>query len=207
MRKQISKSVILLKLLIHLISFGFLTLLVIAIYTDNLGGDPTQGIIHYTGISALNTLLVTLLVSPLARKIKQGALVRVRRLLGLYSFFWASLHLVAFITLDLGLDWSLFASEITKRPYLTVGAVIWVILFFLAVTSTKSMQREMGAKWQKLHNWVYLAVILAPIHFYWSVKSEVAEPTIYIFIVTVLLLARWKTLKQRVFRKMSLFRL
>ncbi|MFQ0975894.1 protein-methionine-sulfoxide reductase heme-binding subunit MsrQ [Vibrio campbellii] len=201
MRKLTPKHIIALKVLIHLVSFGFLGLLIIAINTDNLGGDPVQGIIHYTGISALNTLFITLLVSPLARWTKQGLLVRLRRLLGLYSFFWAVLHLVAFTVLDLGLDWNLLASEIVKRPYLTVGAAVWVILFLLAVTSTQSIQRKMGPKWQKLHNWVYLAAILAPIHFYWSVKSEVAEPTIYIFIAIGLLLVRWKTLKQRVFRK------
>ncbi|GAK20031.1 putative membrane protein [Vibrio sp. JCM 19052] len=144
MRKLTPKHIIALKVLIHLVSLGFLGLLVIAINTDNLGGDPVQGIIHYTGIGALNTLFITLLVSPLARWTKQGLLVRVRRLLGLYSFFWAVLHLVAFAVLDLGLDWSLLASEIVKRPYLTVGAVVWVILLLLAVTSTQSIQRKMG---------------------------------------------------------------
>lgn len=86
MRKLTPKHIIALKVLIHLVSLGFLGLLVIAINTDNLGSDPVQGIIHYTGISALNTLFITLLVSPLARWTKQGLLVRVRRLLGLYSF-------------------------------------------------------------------------------------------------------------------------
>ncbi|HAT8501328.1 protein-methionine-sulfoxide reductase heme-binding subunit MsrQ [Vibrio vulnificus] len=201
MRKLTPKHIIALKVLIHLVFLGFLGLLVIAINTDNLGGDPVQGIIHYTGISALNTLFITLLVSPLARWIKQGLLVRVRRLLGLYSFFWAVFHLVAFAVLDLGLDWSLLASEIVKRPYLTVGAAVWVILLLLAVTSTQSMQRKMGPKWKKLHNLVYLAVMLAPIHFYWSVKSELAEPTTYILIAFGLILTRWNTLKQRVFKK------
>ncbi|EHY1015754.1 TPA: protein-methionine-sulfoxide reductase heme-binding subunit MsrQ [Vibrio vulnificus] len=201
MRKLTPKHIIALKVLIHLVFLGFLGLLVIAINTDNLGGDPVQGIIHYTGISALNTLFITLLVSPLARWIKQGLLVRVRRLLGLYSFFWAVLHLVAFAVLDLGLDWSLLASEIVKRPYLTVGAAVWVILLLLAVTSTQSMQRKMGPKWKKLHNLVYLAVMLAPIHFYWSVKSELAEPTTYILIAFGLILTRWNTLKRRVFKK------
>ncbi|HFQ5059220.1 TPA: protein-methionine-sulfoxide reductase heme-binding subunit MsrQ [Vibrio vulnificus] len=201
MRKLTPKHIIALKVLIHLVFLGFLGLLVIAINTDNLGGDPVQGIIHYTGISALNTLFITLLVSPLARWIKQGLLVRIRRLLGLYSFFWAVFHLVAFAVLDLGLDWSLLASEIVKRPYLTVGAAVWVILLLLAVTSTQSMQRKMGPKWKKLHNLVYLAVMLAPIHFYWSVKSELAEPTTYILIAFGLILTRWNTLKQRVFKK------
>ncbi|WP_302050955.1 protein-methionine-sulfoxide reductase heme-binding subunit MsrQ [Vibrio coralliilyticus] len=194
------KAITGLKVVIHGVSLSFLLLLVLKALAGGLGGDPVQGIIHYTGISALNTLFVSLLVSPLAKWTKQGALVRVRRLVGLYSFFWAVLHLVAYATLDLGLDWSLLASELIKRPYLTVGGAVWLILLSLSVTSTKAMQRRLGAKWQKLHNWVYLALLLAPIHFYWSVKSEVTEPTIYILIALVLLGFRWKTLKQRLLR-------
>lgn len=195
--KLTPKSIIALKVLIHTVSLGFFALLVIAIINDSLGGDPVQYIIHFTGISALNTLFITLLVSPLARWSKQGLLVRVRRLLGLYSFFWAVLHLIAFATLDLGLDWSLLASEIVKRPYLTVGAAVWIILLLLSVTSTQAMMRRLGPKWQKLHNWVYLAAILAPIHFYWSVKSEVTEPAIYLVGAALLLIARGKVLKKR----------
>lgn len=191
------KSIVALKVLIHTVSLGFLALLVIAINNDSLGGDPVQGIIHFTGISALNTLFITLLVSPLARWSRQGLLIRVRRLLGLYSFFWALLHLIAFATLDLGLDGSLLASEIVKRPYLTVGAAVWIILLLLSATSTQAMMRKLGSKWQKLHNWVYLAAILAPIHFYWSVKSEIVEPIVYVLIAVLLLAARWKVLKKR----------
>lgn len=200
MRKVPPKAIIALKTLIHIVSLGFFALLVIAVSNNTLGGDPVQSIIHFTGISSLNTLLITLLVSPIARWTKQGLLMRVRRLLGLYSFFWALLHLIAFATLDLGLDVSLLASEIVKRPYLTVGAAVWIILFLLAVTSTHAMQRKMGAKWQKLHNWVYLATILAVVHFYWSVKSEVAEPIIYIVIASGILLMRWKGVKKTAFR-------
>ncbi|USD63093.1 protein-methionine-sulfoxide reductase heme-binding subunit MsrQ [Vibrio sp. SCSIO 43140] len=197
MMKLTPKSIIALKVLIHTVSLGFFALLAIAIINDNLGGDPVQYIIHFTGISALNTLFVTLLVSPLARWSKQGLLVRVRRLLGLYSFFWAVLHLTAFVTLDLGLDWSLLASEIVKRPYLTVGAAVWIILLLLSVTSTQAMMRRLGSKWQKLHNWVYLAATLAPIHFYWSVKSEIAEPAMYLVGAGLLLIVRRKILKKR----------
>ncbi|MGF1862323.1 protein-methionine-sulfoxide reductase heme-binding subunit MsrQ [Photobacterium profundum] len=186
-----------LKVIIHIVSLGFLLLLVGQTLTGNLGADPIQGISHFTGKAALNTLMITLLLSPLARYFKQGALVRVRRLVGMYSFFWAALHLSGYLILDLGLDWQLLASEIISRPYLSLGAISWIILASLAITSTQGMQRRLGRRWQKLHNWVYLALLLAPIHYYWSVKSGIVEPGLYILMAITLLSFRWKTFKKR----------
>ncbi|MGF1792853.1 protein-methionine-sulfoxide reductase heme-binding subunit MsrQ [Photobacterium profundum] len=185
-----------LKVIIHIVSLGFLLLLVGQTLTGNLGADPIQGISHFTGKAALNTLMITLLLSPLARYFKQGALVRVRRLVGMYSFFWAALHLSGYLILDLGLDWRLLASEIISRPYLSLGAISWIILASLAITSTQGMQRRLGRRWQKLHNWVYLALLLAPIHYYWSVKSGIVEPGLYILMAITLLSFRWKTFKK-----------
>ena len=152
-----------------------------------------QGISHYTGKAALNTLLLTLCISPLAKLLKAGMLVRVRRLVGLYCFFWALLHLAGYIALDLNFNWSLVLDEIVSRPYLSVGAFSWLILLALAVTSTQGIQRRMGKHWQKLHNWVYLATLLAPIHYIWSVKSGLIEPIIYILVALGLLAFRYKT--------------
>lgn len=174
------KHIIGLKVFIHLAQIFSFTWLVFAVINGHLGADPVQPIIHFTGKAALNTLLITLLISPVAKKFKQGQLIRARRLLGVYSFAWAVIHLTAFAWLDLALQWQLIGSEIIKRPYLVVGAMIWIILLLLTITSTQAMQRKMGRKWQQLHNWVYLATILAPIHYYWSVKSEVLEPSLYI---------------------------
>ena len=185
-----------LKVVIHIVSIGFLLQLVGQTLTGNLGADPIQGISHFTGKAALNTLMITLLLSPLARYFKQGALVRVRRLVGIYSFFWAALHLSGYLILDLGLDWQLLASEIISRPYLSLGAISWIILASLAITSTQGMQRRLGRRWQKLHNWVYLALLLAPIHYYWSVKSGIVEPGLYILMAITLLSFRWKTFKK-----------
>lgn len=185
-----------LKVVIHIVSLGFFLQLVAQTLTGNLGADPIQGISHFTGKAALNTLMITLLLSPLARYFKQGALVRVRRLVGMYSFFWAALHLSGYLILDLGLDWQLLASEIISRPYLSLGAISWIILASLAITSTQGMQRRLGRRWQKLHNWVYLALLLAPIHYYWSVKSGIVEPSLYILMAITLLSFRWKTFKK-----------
>lgn len=185
-----------LKVVIHIVSLGFFLLLVGQTLAGDLGADPIQGISHFTGKAALNTLMITLLLSPLARYFKQAALVRVRRLVGMYSFFWAVLHLSGYLILDLGLDWQLLGSEIVSRPYLTLGAISWIILASLAITSTQGMQRRLGRHWQKLHNWVYLALLLAPIHYYWSVKSGIVEPGIYFLIAITLLSFRWKTFKK-----------
>ncbi|WP_192928607.1 protein-methionine-sulfoxide reductase heme-binding subunit MsrQ [Photobacterium alginatilyticum] len=185
-----------LKVIIHLVSLSFLAMMIAQTLTGGLGAVPVEGLSHFTGKAALNTLMITLLISPIARRFKMGQLVKVRRLVGLYSFFWAAIHLLVYLALDLSFDVSLLASEIVDRPYLTVGAISWLILFALAVTSTQGMQRRLGPKWQKIHNWVYLALLLAPIHYYWSVKSGLAEPAIYIAGALILLAFRHKTFRR-----------
>ncbi|MEZ8741054.1 protein-methionine-sulfoxide reductase heme-binding subunit MsrQ [Photobacterium swingsii] len=185
-----------LKLAIHTISLGFVGLLVGLVITEGLGADPVQGLSHFTGKAALNTLIITMLISPIAKHFKQAALIKVRRVIGLYSFFWAGLHLLSYITLDLGFDWGLIGSEIVSRPYLAIGAISWVILFLLTLTSNQYLQRQLGKRWQTLHNTVYIALILSPIHYYWSVKSGIIEPAIYIGISILLLALRWKTFKR-----------
>ena len=179
-----------LKVFIHLAQLFAFTWLLFAVLNGHLGADPVQPIIHFTGKAALNTLFLALLISPIAQKLKQGQLIRTRRLLGVYSFVWAIIHLTSYSWLDLALEWQLIGSEIIKRPYLVIGATVWIILCLLTLTSTQRMQRRLGKKWQQLHNWVYLAAILAPIHYYWSVKSDIVEPIIYIMAALLLLLVR-----------------
>jgi methionine sulfoxide reductase heme-binding subunit len=133
----------------------------------------------------------------LAKRLKQGLLLQTRRLLGLYVLGYALLHLSAFISLDLLFAWDLLFEEIVKRPYILVGASCLIILLMLGLTSFHRVKRTMGKRWQALHNWVYLAAILAPVHFYWSVKSEIIEPSIYVLIFTGLLLLRRHVLMKR----------
>ncbi|PSU37710.1 protein-methionine-sulfoxide reductase heme-binding subunit MsrQ [Photobacterium phosphoreum] len=187
--------ILIMKGVIHAISLFFVAVLVYNTLNGGFGADPIKGIEHFTGKAGLNTLILTLLLSPLAKRYKQGGLIRLRRLLGLYSFFWVILHLSAYLALDLNFDWALLGSEIIKRPYLAIGAVSWTILLLLALTSPKSIQRRLGKSWQKLHNWVYLALLLSPIHYYWSVKSGLIEPTIYLLICAFLLYCRQQKLK------------
>ena len=120
--------------------------------------------------------------------------MQTRRLIGLYVFAYASLHLMAFISLDLLFEWGLFIEEVIKRPYIIVGAVSFIILSLLAITSLNVIRRKMAQRWQQLHNLIYLVALLVPIHFYWSVKSEIIEPTIYITLMIGLLSLRKSSL-------------
>lgn len=187
-----------LKALLH-VSFSLpIVYLVALVGSDNAGGDPVQYIIHFTGMGAINGLVATLLVSPLAKRFKLGLLLHTRRLLGLYVLAYATLHVLAFVSLDLLFAWGLLFEEIVKRPYILVGAVCLVIVILLGVTSFAKIKRSMGPTWQKLHNWVYLVALLAPVHFYWSVKSEIIEPSIYLIVLFSLVALRRKQLLKHV---------
>lgn len=195
-----NKHVFWIKVLMHVIALLPIIYLVLVVLSDEAGGDPVQYIIHYTGIGALNTFLITLCISPIAKKFKQGALIQTRRLIGLYVFAYATLHLMAFVSLDLLFEWSLFLQETITRPYIVVGTVAYLLLLALSVTSFNAVKRKMGKRWQKLHNSVYLVALLVPIHFIWSVKSELIEPSIYIIVTALLLFARKDQIK-RIFKR------
>lgn len=197
MRKKLTTSnkVLMLKVAIHLAAFIPLLNLYYLAFLDQLGADPVERVIHLTGIGAFNLLLITLTITPIAKQFKQGYLLQVRRLLGLYAFSYAFLHILNFLAFDLQFAWSLFINEIVKRPYITLGMVAFILLTALAVTSINSVKRKMGKSWQKLHNISYLIVILVAIHFYWSVKSELVAPLFYLLLTGILLAFRYKKIK------------
>ena len=186
-----------LKVFLHLAAFLPFVWLFWAVSQGQLSADPVKDIQHFTGRMALKLLLATLLVSPLARYAKQPLLIRTRRLLGLWCFAWASIHLTSYSVLELGIrNLSLLGQEIVTRPYLLLGFACWLILLALTVTSTQAMQRKLGRRWQLLHNFVYLVAILAPIHFLWSVKIISPQPVIYAAVAIVLLACRYKKFRQ-----------
>lgn len=189
---RLDRTSIVFKTLVHSIALFLLCQQYYLAITDKLGGDPVEAILHFTGIGALNLLLLTLLVSPLTRLFKLAWLMKSRRLLGLYAFFYALCHVISFWAFEVQFDVNLFFSELFERPYITVGLTAFLILIPLAITSFKALQRKMGRSWQRLHNFVYLAVILVAIHFYWSVKSEIIEPSLYLLAVFILLAFRYK---------------
>lgn len=187
-------KVVLLKVVIHLAALYPLLDLYYAAFTDQLGADPVQAVIHFTGIGAFNLLLLTLCISPLAKFFKQGYLMQVRRLVGLYAFVYALAHIFNFLAFDLQFAWSLFFAEVIKRPYITVGMVAFIFLLALAITSHNTLRRKMARSWQKLHNSNYLIVLLVGIHYYWSVKSALFSPIIYLVLTLLLLVFRYKKL-------------
>lgn len=192
------------KALFHLIALMPLGYLLLLVLTESAGGDPVQYIVHFTGNGALNALVATLSISPLARRFKLGWLMQTRRLVGLYVFAYASLHILAYFSLDLLFAWSLLLSEVVKRPYILVGASAYLLLTALAITSITALRRRLGRRWQQLHYSIYLIAVLVPVHFYWSVKSEVIEPSLYL--LGLLLLLWWRVPMDKVHRQWQLFR-
>lgn len=160
-----------------------------------LGPDPGKEIVLSTGIWALRFLLITLAVTPLRTYFGLGWAIRYRRMLGLYVWFYATLHFVAVWTYLLGWSWAIFIEEFSERPYMMVGIIAWLLLLPLGLTSNRWSQRALGARWRKLHSLVYLIGVLACIHFLWLVRSDYGESLLYCVILAVLLLARFKWIR------------
>lgn len=168
-----------------------------AIQHGALSADPAKDIQHFTGRMALKLLLATLMVTPLARYGKQPLLIRCRRLLGLWCFAWATLHLTSYALLELGLaNLALLGQKLINRPYLTLSALSWLLLLALALTSFQAAQRALGSNWQRLHNLIYVIAVLAPVHYLWSVKILSPQPVIYGLSVLILLALRYKKFRQ-----------
>ena len=138
----------------------------------------------------MRLLLATLAITPLRKLSGWNKIIRYRRMLGLFAFFYISTHLSIYLVIDLGGFWSQLLSEIIKRPYITVGFAAWLLLIPLAITSTKAMMRRLGRRWQQLHRLVYVAALLGVLHFMWLVKADKREPAIYLAILIVLMLWR-----------------
>lgn len=155
--------------------------------SGGLGADPVAEIEHRLGLWALRFLLVTLAITPLRQATGQAALLRFRRMMGLYAFVYASLHLLAYLVLDLRGYWTQVFEEIVKRPYITVGFLAWLMLVPLAVTSTRSAMRRLGRHWGRLHKAIYAIAVLAILHFWWVVKSDIREPMLYALVLAALL--------------------
>lgn len=162
----------------------------IVLAPDELGADPVKFILHDTGLWALRFLLLTLAMTPLRALSGRTEFIKIRRQLGLWSFFYASLHLLVYAGLDLGLDFAHLWEDIVKRPYITVGFLAWLILLPLAITSNQKMMKKLGRKWKTLHKSIYLIAVLACLHFLWLVKKDLTEPLIYSSIAFVLLIFR-----------------
>lgn len=167
----------------------FLLLLLSAI-NNTLGTNPVETLTHETGQWALRFLLITLLVTPLRRLTRVHWLIKLRRMLGLFAFFYAVLHFITYVWLDQYFDWSEILVDIPKRPFITIGFISFVLLIPLALTSTNAMQRRLKKKWLVLHKIVYIIPVLVIIHFTWSLKADYAEPLLYTLVFSFLILSR-----------------
>jgi sulfoxide reductase heme-binding subunit YedZ len=152
-----------------------------------LGANPIEALLHEFGRWGLKFLLLTLAITPLRRWTGWNWLIRFRRILGLFAFFYILLHFVVYVVLDQGLDMAVIVEDVLKRPYITLGMAALLMLVPLAATSTKGMMRRLGKRWQKLHRLVYVIAILAVWHFYWQVKLDTLDPTVYALILAGLL--------------------
>ena len=156
-----------------------------------LGANPIEYITHSTGWWTLSFLLITLSVTPLRRLTGWNWLLRLRRMLGLFAFFYVCLHFVTYIWLDQFFDWHSMVKDIAKRPFITVGFTAFLLLIPLAATSTNRMVKRLGARrWQQLHRAVYAIAVLGVLHFWWLVKKDIREPLLFGALLGVLLLAR-----------------
>ena len=161
-------------------------------FTGGLGANPIEFITLRTGFWTLVLLMVTLAITPLRRVTGWNRLIQFRRLLGLFAFFYATLHFLTYVTLDLFFDFGAVAADIAKRPYITVGFAAFLLLVPLAATSTKGAIRRLGRNWLRIHRLLYVSAGLAVLHFYWkkSAKSDIAEPLLFAAILAALLLFR-----------------
>lgn len=157
---------------------------------QSLGPNPTREMLHVTGKTSLNLLMITLMVTPIRVATGWVVLQAVRRALGLFAFAYAVLHFLIYAVLELDLDFSDLGREIARRPFIIVGMVALLALIPLAVTSTNKMMRKLGRRWQTVHRLIYPIAILGVWHYYWQVKADIREPLIYAGLLAALLVYR-----------------
>lgn len=177
------------KVLFVLCLIPFIILIINAV-TNNLGANPIEKIRLFTGDWTLYFLLITLAVTPLRKFTGWNELIRYRRMLGLYAFFYACLHFLSYLILDQFFDWVAIWRDVLKRPYITIGTAAFILMIPLAVTSTKKMMQRLGKKWKRLHSLIYVIGTLGILHFLWLVKADILEPMITGIILVTLLLLR-----------------
>ncbi len=173
--------------LLCLLPLAYLAAGAFAVAGLGLGANPVEKLLHELGRWGLKFLLLTLSVTPLRRWTGWNWLIGYRRMLGLFSFFYIVLHFTVYAVLDQGLDIKAIGEDILKRPYITLGMAGLLMLVPLAITSTKGWMRRLGRRWQKLHRLVYVIAIVGVWHFYWQVKLDTLDPTLYALVLAVLL--------------------
>lgn len=178
------------KVLVWIACLAPLAILFLRLYAvagSSLGANPVDELLDTCGKTGLNLLILTLCITPVRRANGIPRLVSVRRLLGLFAFFYLVVHFVIYLTLDRALAWGTIGEDIAERPYITVGFSALILLIPLAITSTSGWQRRLKQRWTKLHRLIYAIAALGVLHFWWQVKLDSAEPLLYALILTLLL--------------------
>jgi sulfoxide reductase heme-binding subunit YedZ len=170
-----------------------------SIPVPELGADPVRRVLGILGKSTLNILLITLAVTPLRQLSGNAQLLRLRRMLGLFVFFYALMHFIVYIGPYQGFSWTEILKDIVKRPYITLGFTALLLLLPLAITSTNGMMRRLKQRWTTLHRLVYVIAVLGVWHYWWQVKKDIREPLVYATILALLL--SWRLWKRRAARK------
>lgn len=188
LRQPTSRQIAAIKIALFLLCLLPLARLVGAAAQDELGANPIEFITRSLGTWTLNFLLITLAVTPLRHLTGMHWLLRLRRMLGLYAFFYAGLHLATYLWLDQFFDWAAIAKDIVKRPFITAGFTAFVLLVPLAATSNNAMVRKLGGRrWTRLHRAVYAIAIIGVIHYWWLVKKDITQPLLYAVLLGLLL--------------------
>jgi sulfoxide reductase heme-binding subunit YedZ len=164
--------------------------LVVLGFNDQLGANPIELVIRSFGTWALTLLLITLTITPLRKLTGANWLVQLRRMAGLYAFFYALMHMLSYVWLDQWFDWAAIGKDIVKHPFILAGFSSFVLLIPLACTSTNAMMKRLKRNWQKLHTLVYPIAMLGVLHYFWLVKKDITQPVIYAAVLAVLLGAR-----------------
>jgi len=176
-----------LKPIVFVVAIVPLARLIVLGLRDSLGANPIEMITHQTGLWALTLLLVTLAVTPVRRLTGQLWLIQYRRMLGLFAFFYAVLHMLTYVWLDQFFNLRAMLHDVGKRPFITMGSAAFLMLVPLALTSTRSAIRRLGRRWQPLHRLIYFSAVAAVIHYIWLVKKDIRQPMLYAYALAVLL--------------------
>ena len=170
-------------------------LILYKIIFNKLGPEPVKEITHFTGEWTLLFIIFTLSMSPLKKITKLNIWISFRRMLGLFLFFYATLHMLTYVAIDYRLDFQSISKDILTKKFIFVGFAAWILLLPLAFTSSKKAMIYLKDKWKKLHRLIYIISILGIIHFIWLVKKDLTEPIIYAVIIVILLLFRFNVKK------------
>ena len=161
--------------------------------------NPIESMIRHLGDWALRFILLTLCLTPLRRLTGWAGWIKIRRLIGLFAFFYVSLHLLSYIVLDQFFDWAAIGHDIIKHPFITVGMLAFILLIPLAATSTQAAMKRLGRRWKQIHQLIYLIAPLGVLHFWWMVKADIREPAVYLIVLALLLGIRlwWRVSSSR----------